>query len=230
MLSLAIDTSTTSGSVAVLREDRVLGVLGIGAEETYSSRLFRQVRYLLQELQLSLDRFDLFSVAAGPGSFTGLRIGLAAAKAWAEAFSKPAIGVSVLEAIAAEATIPVPVLVSILDARRGQIFGATYERDRERLDRRGGEWVLTPEEVLQRIAEFVAEQSIAIVSPTPEVIRPHLDHSPLSQLPVERVSPFLAAMIGRLGYRRASCGEAIEAIELDANYVRRSDAEMKWKD
>ena len=124
MLTLAIDTSTPSGSIAVLREERLVGILGIAAEETYSSRLFRHVKYLLEELQLSLNEFDLYAVAAGPGSFTGLRIGLTAAKGWAEVFSKPVVGVSVVEAIAVRATTPAPVLVSLLDARRGQVFGA----------------------------------------------------------------------------------------------------------
>jgi tRNA threonylcarbamoyladenosine biosynthesis protein TsaB len=230
MLSLAIDTSTPSGSVAVLQEERVLGMLGIAAEETYSSRLFREVRYLLAELRLSLERFELFSVAAGPGSFTGLRIGLAAAKGWAETFSKPAVGVSVLEAIAAEAAIPAPVLISLLDARRGQVFGAAFERDGSRLARRGEEWVLTPEEALRQIGEVATDGSIALVSPTPEAIQTALDRSPLCHTPVERVSPFLANVIGRLGYRRAICGEASDAIGLDANYVRRSDAELKWRE
>lgn len=230
MLTLAIDTSTLSGSIAVLRQERVLGILGIVAEETYSSRLFRHLKYLLEELQLSLNEFDLFAVAAGPGSFTGLRIGLTAAKGWAEVFSKPVIGLSVLEAIAVRATTPAPAVVSLLDARRGQIFGAVYERSDGRLVRRGEEWVLTPEEMLEKLVELTALESIAFVSPTPEVIEPYLVHASLHNMPVERTSPLLAAEIGRLGYQRAIGGEAIDPIGLDANYVRRSDAELKWRD
>lgn len=230
MLTLAIDTSTPSGSVAVLREDRVQAVLGIAAEETYSSRLFRHVKYLLAEMQLSLREFDLFAVAAGPGSFTGLRIGLTAAKGWAEVFSKQVVGVSVLEAIAAQATTPVALLVPLLDARRGQIFGAAYERGEGRMIRRGEEWVLTPEETLQKLSQLTGRESVALVSPTPEVVEPHLARSNFPNAALERTSPLLAAEIGRLGYLRASCGEAIDPIGLDANYVRRSDAELKWRD
>lgn len=230
MLTLAIDTSTPSGSIAVLRDERVHAILGIAAQETYSSRLFRHIRYLLEELQSSLNEFDLFAVAAGPGSFTGLRIGLTAAKGWAEVFSKPVVGVSVLEAIATQATSPVPLVVSLLDARRGQIFGAIYERSGGRLSRRGQEWVLTPEEALERLSELAGAESIALVSPTPEVIEPHLARSPLPKAILERTSPLLAAEIGRLGYRRAIGGEAMDPIGLDANYVRRSDAELKWRD
>lgn len=230
MLTLAIDTSTPSGSIAVLRKDRVQAILGIAAEETYSSRLFRHVKYLLAEIQLSLSEFDLFAVAAGPGSFTGLRIGLTAAKGWAEVFSKQVVGVSVLEAIAARAKTPVPVLVSLLDARRGQIFGAIYERSVERIVRRGEEWVLTPEEVLERLSEMAGRESFALVSTTPEVIEPHLARSTFPNTILERTSPLLADEIGRLGYLRAIGGGAIDPIGLDANYVRRSDAELKWRD
>lgn len=230
MLTLAIDTSSWSGSLAVLRDASVVGTLGVATGENYSSRLFRHVRYLLEELQLGLDRLDLFAVASGPGSFTGLRIGLTAAKGWAEVFGKPVIGVSVLEAIAFQATMPSGLLVSLMDARRGQVFGAVYERRDAGLVRRGEEWVMTPEELSASLADRVAGQPFVIVSPTPEVIGVEGEHSLFCGAPVERVSPFLATTVGRLGYRRAACGESSDALGLDANYVRRSDAEVKWRE
>lgn len=230
MLSLAMDTSTSSGSLAVLRDECVLGVLGVSVDRTYCSRLFRHLRILLGELDISLDRFELFSVAAGPGSFTGLRIGLAAAKGWAEAYSKPAVGVSVLEAIAAQATTPARLLVSTIDARRGQVFGAMYERAEGQFRRRGEEMALSPGEFLAGMADLAGGEPVALVTPTPEAIGDSLDRSPLRGMLVERVSPFRAVPIGRLGYRRAVRGEASDGLRLDANYVRRSDAEMKWKD
>lgn len=229
MLSLSVDTSTQSGSLAVHREEQLLGMLGTSAEETYSSRLFRHLRFLLEELQLGLDQFDLFSVAAGPGSFTGLRVGLAAVKGWAEAYSKPVAAVSVLEAVAAQATTPLPLLVSVVDARRGQLFGAVYERRGADLALRGEEVVMAPEEFFESAAVLIGQEPVALVTPTPTVIAPVLEGSPFRGRPVECVSPLLAGMIGRLGYRRAVRGEASDALALDANYVRRPDAEVKWK-
>src|SRR5271169_662885 len=102
MLILSLDTSSPSGSVAILRDDLTLGVISTRSEENYSSRMFRHLDFLLADLSLHLHDFDLFSVAAGPGSFTGLRIGLTAAKAWAEVYSKPVVGVSALEAVATQ--------------------------------------------------------------------------------------------------------------------------------
>jgi tRNA threonylcarbamoyladenosine biosynthesis protein TsaB len=229
MLSLSIDTSTLAGSVAVLRDDRVVGMIGASADETYSSRLFRHLRFLLEELHLSLDQFDFFTVAAGPGSFTGLRVGLAAVKGWAEAFTKPVTAVSVLEAVAAQATTPVSLLVSLLDARRGQVFGAVYERKGPELVLRGEEVVRGPGEFFDSLGQWVSAEPLAVVTPSPEVIESALERSAFRECPVERVSPLLAAVMGRLGYSRAARGELSDALLLDANYVRRSDAELKWK-
>jgi tRNA threonylcarbamoyladenosine biosynthesis protein TsaB len=229
MLSLAVDTSTQSGSLAVLRDERLLGMIGTSTEETYSSRLFRQLRFLLEELHMALDQFDLFSVAAGPGSFTGLRVGLAAVKGWAEAYGKPVAAVSVLEAVAAQATTQASLLISIVDARRGQLFGAVYERRGASLALRGEEVVLTPEEFFALLPALVGTEPASIATPTPAVVAGALEGSPFHGIAVECVSPLLAGVIGRLGYRRAAGGELSDALGLDANYVRRPDAEIKWK-
>jgi tRNA threonylcarbamoyladenosine biosynthesis protein TsaB len=229
MLSLAVDTSTQSGSLAVLRDERLLGMIGTSTEETYSSRLFRQLRFLLEELHLALDQFDLFSVAAGPGSFTGLRVGLAAVKGWAEAYGKPIAAVSVLEAVAAQATSQAPLLISVVDARRGQLFGAVYERRGASLALLGEEVVLAPEEFFALLPALVGAEPASIATPTPAVVAGAPEGSPFHGIAVECVSPLLAGVIGRLGYRRAAGGELSDALGLDANYVRRPDAEIKWK-
>lgn len=230
MLSLAVDTSTRAGSLAVLRGERLLGSIGTVTDETYSSRLFRQLRVLLDELGFSLKQFDLFCVAAGPGSFTGLRVGLAAVKGWAEAYVKPAAAVSVLEAVGEEATASASVLIPVVDARRGQVFGAIYERTPQGLALRGEEMVLAPEEFLSVIGKSLRGEAFAFVSPAPEALEAALAASPFAGRAIEPVSPLLAATIGRLGYRRACAGAALNALTLDANYVRRPDAEVKWKE
>src|ERR1700680_504828 len=83
MLVLAIDTASPGGGLAILEDSRILGVVSTQVEETYSSRLFRHLEFLLSETRLELCSMDLFAVAAGPGSFTGLRVGLTAVKGWA---------------------------------------------------------------------------------------------------------------------------------------------------
>src|SRR5580698_7384724 len=130
MLILAVDTSARIGSVAILRDQEVLGEVSSDEKEPYSSRLFADLAKLLSELHLSMGEFDLFAVAAGPGSFTGLRVGLTAVKAWAEVYGKPIAAISGLEAIAAQSVslerdlgAQAGVIAPFLDARRGQVFG-----------------------------------------------------------------------------------------------------------
>jgi tRNA threonylcarbamoyladenosine biosynthesis protein TsaB len=230
MLILAVDTSTQAGSLAVLRHGRVVGVASTWTDETYSSRMFRHLEFLLGELKLEMKEFDLYAVAAGPGSFTGLRVGLTAVKGWAEVHQKPIAAVSGLEAVAAQARTPVRWLAPVLDARRGQIFGGMYERAGEGLALRGEEVVMTPAEFFDIIRARLADQAITFVTPTPEAISSLLAESSFGGKPIETVSTVLAPWIGQLGYERAKRGELVDALHLDANYIRRSDAELLWKD
>ncbi len=228
VLILAVDTSTLAGSVAVLDDDRVAGLMATRSDETYSSRLFRHVRLLLDDLKLGLEQFDLFAVAAGPGSFTGLRVGLAAVKGWAEAYAKPVASVSALEAVAAEARAGERFLVPIIDARRGQIYAGLYERAGRGLERRSEEVVMAPEEFFGWLAREIPGQTLTFVTPTPEVISGPLGRSQLRGSAVEFVPSVLAPRIGWLGLARARSGELTDALRLDANYIRRSDAELLY--
>ncbi len=232
MLILALDTSSTTGSLAVLRDEKVVGVLSTLTDETYSSRMFRHLEFLLKELSLQLDQFDLFAVSAGPGSFTGLRVGLVAAKGWAEVYKKPVVGVSVLEAIAAQSHSTASVLVPVFDARRGEVYFGVYRRGKDSLALEGEECVLRPEEFLRTIAARPGSSQFAVISPTPEALSGALSRIEMERLPVPyvaRVSNVLAPLIGQLGYQRALRGEVSDALTLDANYVRRTDAEVYAK-
>jgi tRNA threonylcarbamoyladenosine biosynthesis protein TsaB len=247
MLILAVDTSTRMGSAALLRDTAVLAEIS-GYEETpYSTRLFRDVEELQNRVNFHLHEVDLFAVAAGPGSFTGLRVGLTAVKAWAEVHQKPVAAISGLEAIAAESqtaltdgtpstttsTANPRYLAPFLDARRGQIFGAVYRnafQAERNLSLETDESILSPDEFLEMVKGRVAGSSVDFVSPTPEVIAAVRITEAFPGARVIPVSAALAPAIGRLGFERAKRGDVLDAIRLDANYVRRSDAEAAWKD
>jgi tRNA threonylcarbamoyladenosine biosynthesis protein TsaB len=229
MLILALDTSSPAGSLAILRDEKIIGVVSIWAEETYSARMFRHLEFLLRELSLNLKQIDLFAVAAGPGSFTGLRVGLTAAKGWAEVYGKPVAGLSGLEAVAAQAHSTAQLLVPILDARRGQIYFGFYRREDGRLALEGEECVMTPSEFLDALNARGAECEFTMVTPEPEIISAKVSHIEKGATSIERVSSVLAPLIGQLGYQRAQRGQLSDALSLDANYVRRTDAELHWK-
>jgi tRNA threonylcarbamoyladenosine biosynthesis protein TsaB len=225
VLILALDTASPSGSIAVLRGEKVIGEVATKSGETYSSRMFRQLAFLLGELEISPDAFDLFAVNAGPGSFTGLRVGLTAAKGWAEMYGKPVVPVSGLQAVAEQSRRD-GLIVPLLDARRGEIYFGFYERNAAGLARREEDQVGSPEEFLSALAE---EKNALVVSPDLAAF-PELEKRLREDgIACETVSWVLAPIIGRLAHRASERREVVDALTLDANYVRRSDAELHWK-
>jgi len=239
MLILAIDTSSRTGSAAVLRDSKVLAEVSGDEETPYSTRLFGDIALLQGRTGLRLDQIDVFAVAAGPGSFTGLRVGLTAVKGWAEVHGKPIAAISGLEAIATESPkdgaageSQAHFLAPFLDARRGQIYGALYRRIPEnpsRLELASDESILSLDEFLE-LVKGKSAQTVDLVSPTPEVLPAARISEILPGARVIQVSAALAPAIGRLGFERAKRGDLVDSLSLDANYVRRSDAEGAWSD
>lgn len=235
MLLLAVDTATRAGSLAVLRDGQIAGEISTASEETYSSRLFRQCSFLLQELRLEIQDFDFFAVNAGPGSFTGLRVGLTAVKAWAEVFSKPIIAVSGLEAIAAQAgnASNDGFIAPVLDAHRGQVYAALYRFEGSALKVVDADQVCSVDEFLPRVAARASDAAVRFFSPSPEILNSAVsDWSAKQHLSwsTHRASPVLAPIIAQLAFERIRRGEFTDSLRLDANYVRRSDAELLWKE
>lgn len=191
--------------------------------------MFRHLDFLLRELSLSLDQFDLYAVGAGPGSFTGLRVGLTAVKGWAEVYKKPIAAVSGLEAVAAQAHSASALLVPVLDARRGQLYFGFYKRKNGALALEGEECAMAPAEFFGVLRGREGNSDFTIVTPSPEVIAAAVSQPEMARLAIEHVSTVLAPLIGQLGYRRALRGELSDSLALDANYVRRTDAELNWK-
>jgi tRNA threonylcarbamoyladenosine biosynthesis protein TsaB len=231
VLILAIDTCDSRGSVALLREDAVLGVSAHETTEDYSSWLLPAAGGLLQSAGLRMADVDGYAVAAGPGSFTGVRVGLTTVKAWAEVYVKPIAAVSRLEAMAVQAGGGAPFVTAFADARRGQVFGAVFRREGRGLASVGEEMVIAPGKFVEAAAELSGGEKISWVSTDAAVVlgegawkeRENKGES------IEQVSPTLAPVIGRIGIRLLREGKATDALGLDANYVRRSDAEIFWK-
>src|SRR5579862_361253 len=223
MLTLGIDTSSPTSGIAVVSDQAILGTVSTTVVETYSSRFFRHLEFLLSELELRLADFALFVVVSGPGSFTGLRVGIATAKALAEAHGKPVVGISALEALASEGMIQGRFVAPVLNARREQVFAAVYEAEGEDM----GEGVMEPGEFVREARERAGGVPLTFITPSPELIAGEI--SGLNDVMMLTTSAMLAPAAAKLGERRALRGLATSALELDANYVRRSDAELLWK-
>jgi tRNA threonylcarbamoyl adenosine modification protein YeaZ len=246
---LAIDTSSHHGSVAFLSGARVLAEESGASADPSSSALFRRVSSVLGKASAKLSEVDCFAVAAGPGSFTGLRVGLTAVKGWAEVWQKPIAAVSVLEAVAAQATEPAALLAPLTDARRGLLFCGAYRRispvhsvaardigdvapldDLGDLQQSGQEFIATPAEILDRLSTAASADQPLFVTPSPEAAVAIVACLAGRSARIEMVSPNLAPVIARLGLRQALRGNLVDALGLNANYIQRSAAEVNWKE
>ena len=128
MRVLAVDTSSQHGSVCVTDNGEVLGEIRLASSVQYSERLFRSIEFLFQHLNFPLSDMDIFAAARGPGSFTGLRVGLAAMEAFVAAHGKNGAGISTLEALAWKTGLSDVLIAPTIDARRGDVYGALYRR------------------------------------------------------------------------------------------------------
>ena len=231
MIALVIDTCDSRGSVAVLRDEAVLRVVVHETEEDYSSWLLPAVLECLKESGLQMEQVDVYAAAAGPGSFTGVRVGLTSVKAWAEVYGKRIVAVSRLEALGTQASEDGPWVAAFFNAQRGQVFGAVYLRNGAALTRSGDEMVIAPGEFVEVAAEVAHGEKIVWVSPDADCVT--TDEAWRAREArgekVENVSTLLAPMIGRMGLAALAEGRFTDALALDANYVRRPDAEILWK-
>jgi tRNA threonylcarbamoyladenosine biosynthesis protein TsaB len=220
MLLLVTDTSGKHGSVGLVRAGDDAGNRDIRLIEsvplaggTFSAQLVPQISGLLAKHGLSKHDLDVFVVISGPGSFTGLRVGLAAIKALAEILQKPVVPVSLLEAVAITAGVEGNVLAA-LDAGRGEIYVGEYEVLGDGIRARN-------EQLVPKIDLSSAARGFVVSTPDPGLA----DLAQQVGLQVQLVAPGADA-IAKVGYRKLQAGETVTPEQLEANYIRRSDAEI----
>jgi tRNA threonylcarbamoyladenosine biosynthesis protein TsaB len=227
VLILALDTSDLRGSVALLREEAVLETEFHNTTEDYSSWLLPAVSRVLAAAGVELRQVEVFAAAAGPGSFTGVRVGLVTVKAWAEVYRRGIVAVSRLEALAQESSGGASYVAPFFDARRKQVFGALFHRRGSELERLEEEMVIAPDQFINWCRAKTTERFDLISTDAQGLAEtPHWASRLTASETIEVVSPILAPRIGKIGYQRAVQGLLIDALALDANYVRRSDAEL----
>jgi tRNA threonylcarbamoyladenosine biosynthesis protein TsaB len=224
MLVLAIDTCEARGSVAALIDGVALETVVHEAGEEYSSWLLPAVERALGAVFKSIEEVDLFTVATGPGSFTGVRIGLTTVKAWGEVFGKPIAAVSRLEVVASEARSNDGLVAAVIDGGRGQGFGALHRWTSRQSANLLEEMVLPVEEFVALVGQTAGGERVEWVSIDPQMLEA-LESWKVRGEQVAGVSSVLAPLIGKMGIEKAGRGELVDALRLDANYVRRSYVE-----
>ncbi len=218
LIVLGIDTSGKQGGIALWRDGALLDSAPIEGG-TFSAQLIPQVAALLQKHKLKKADLDGFAAASGPGSFTGLRVGLAAVKGLAEILHKPIAMVSVLEALALSPG-RAGKITAALDAQRKEIFLGEFEIADGRAQTLREELLTQPDFVVHLRGES---------KPAPLVVTSDSSVATLLQevgLAAATVPRPTAADIARIGAAKIARGETVTVEQLDANYIRRSDAEI----
>ena len=217
MLLLAADTSGKNGSIALAKcEGENCSVIDLVPllGGTFSAQLVPQISGLLSKHGFSKGDIAGFAVASGPGSFTGLRVGLAAIKGLAEILGKPIAAVSLLETLAVKSAIQEHV-VAILDAGRNELYVGEYQIVADAIR-------MVAEKLVPR-PEFLQEISRVPVIATEPTIATQLRAAGRH---VIEAAPPTSADVAMLGWRKIQLGETVLPEELEANYIRRSDAEI----
>jgi tRNA threonylcarbamoyladenosine biosynthesis protein TsaB len=239
MLILAIDTSGQSGGITLAESDagsfRLIESAAI-AGGTFSAQLIPTLAALLKKHGYGVNDLGGFAAASGPGSFTGLRVGLSAIKGLAETLHKPIATVSVLEALSSMAEKTGKIAAAI-DAGRKEVFLGLYQKDGNWSAKKSGPQTTTQsdhalmkqrEELLTQqdfLATVATEQPAVIVTSDPALAELASD----SRFPVVVVTAPGSEVVARIGAAKLLAGETVSVEALDANYLRRSDAEIFFK-
>jgi len=213
---LSLDTTSEFGSIALTGREGLIEEAAVHAPEGFGHILYGHLERLLARHGVDICGIECYAAASGPGSFTGVRVGLAAVKGLAASWGRPVVAVSNLQALAWFGTAGWR--APLIDARRGEIYGAVYDSDLEL----AGQEVVMP---FQDWLRALPASDVEIISTDIAPFRAFSD----PRIPVIEAPRALAAAVGRIAWARYEKGEAAGAAEADANYVRRSDAELFWK-
>jgi len=227
MLVLGIDTSTPIGSVGITENDKPLAELTLNVETTHSERLLESIDFLLKNSGVGLSDIELIAYAQGPGSFTGLRIGLATVKGIALSTGKKIIGVSSLKSLAMNFIYSKYPVCTMIDARKNEVYSAIFELSDAKPKMLGKEIVVDPGDLIRKIRRktvFVGTGArlykdlikkkagkLALIAP--------------SRMDISR--GVNVAALGLENYRRGKTSDLNTALP---KYLRKSQAELNYRD
>jgi tRNA threonylcarbamoyladenosine biosynthesis protein TsaB len=219
--TLALDTTTEFGSVALRTDGKLVGERHVHSSDGFAHVIFQQIEALLAESSQSVPEIDCFAAGAGPGSFTGVRVGLTAAKGLAEAWKKPVAAVSSLRALAAFGDSERRAVV--LDARRGEVYAAVYDAELN---------LLEPEIVL-KFSEWLhglTADNYEFITATSAPFKSMSTGTRFAEMRWTEAPRSVASAVALCAELDAATGKLVDPVAADANYVRRSDAELLWKE
>jgi len=227
VLVLGIETATWMGGVALVDDGKgVIAEVNINSTSSHSERLLPGIDRIFKETGISLKDCDGICVSIGPGSFTGLRIGLATAKGLAYAAGKPMAGISTLETLARGMPLARIPICTVIDARKGEVFACIFEWRGPELVSRTPQMVVSPEVLMEKITE-----------PTILVGNGLVPYAPIFRDTLRENAVFLphafnfprASVLATRGLDRLAQGEGVGPEDLVPVYIRPSEAELNWR-
>ncbi len=225
---LALETSTLVSSVALGTVDTLLGEITLQTKKTHSELLMPHIDKLLRMAGIKKTELKAVAVSIGPGSFTGLRIGLATAKTLAYALQIPIVGVPSLAALAYGCSVPGVILAPMLDAQKGNVYQAVFQWQNGELQELRATRVVDIQEALEDLTQYdlpvlvmgeaavLHSEKIQKVGKNLELAKPHLI--------IQR-----AASVVGLGHTLLKQGNVEDVMTLEPVYIRRSEAEVLWE-
>ncbi len=222
MIILAMDTTALVASVAIVDEHRTIAEITVNNKKTHSQMLMPMIAEAFKKAEISPSQLDYIACAGGPGSFTGLRIGIATAKGLAHSLNKPVISVPTLDALAYNIFDVNKIIAPIMDARRGQVYGAIYSGTK----RLSEYYALPIDEVLDMVSAYNKEAIFLGdgVYPYKSLI---LEKSKAFSLAHINMNLQRAASVGAVALSLAAEGQAVDYKELKPFYLRLSQAERE---
>ena len=223
---LAIDTATPICGVALAYRGAVEAAVSLDTGQTHTRTIMDTIMSIMRFCQVGLQQIDGYAVTQGPGSFTGLRIGISTVKGLAMAMDKPVAGVSTLEALASQVRPECELICPMIDARRGEVYWTLFRRHQGQLTRLSPEQVGPAEKAVEQIDGrccFIGNGALAYR----HTIEPLVHTS--CQWVSEDESRLSPAAVARIGWRLFQSGQSVDPAIFAPVYLRKSDAEINLK-
>src|SRR4030042_3565457 len=228
MKIMGIDTSTRCGSVGLIDEEEVLVEHLLNIPVTHSERLLRAIELALSEAGVAIGDLDGWAISLGPGSFTGVGIGVSTIKGLAFATGKPVAGVSTLDVLASQIALTPHLICPILDARKKEVYTAFYRYEEGSCLKRQSDYqAIRPEDLVKKIKEQTIFLGNGVKTYGDFLLNslPSLAIFPPAPLRVPH-----GAMVAKLGFELLQKGERLDLSTFVPIYVRPSEAEIKWQE
>lgn len=225
MRILGVDTSSLKGSIAITLNDKIISEKAISGHASYSKNLFLLVDSILQETNLNISQIDAFAVSIGPGSFTGLRVGLSSVLGFSLAQKKPVVSIETLLAMTHAIPFTKYVICPVIDARKGELYTSFFQyNENGQICRIGEDRTVKPELLVNEINKPTLFFGSG-VDTYGKVLSQKLGSLAVFD---NGSSNTTAASVAKLAYEKIKNGEETDSALLKPKYIRRSEAEVKF--